>query len=238
MPATVGAAPPSAWATPCSTPSTKSAAPPRPSRASSVQPFLSIGKAPAAAGFNLAANGGYDFVHGTLQYAGVQATYNWNCCGLTFGYRRFDLGSIRGTKRSTSTASRWPTSARSATYAAPTPPSATPPCPRPTRSSSPRRLVFALFRLLPRRSAWPRSAALFDHAWFAFGCSLRPLHSIRRFFCRSTPWVLLGYPFQRGSQLAAYSLPGLPARTGHGRGLQSPTPPAGNFRIRPHQPAY
>jgi LPS-assembly protein len=31
-----------------------------------------------------------------FQYAGVQATYNWNCCGLTFGYRRFDLGSIRG----------------------------------------------------------------------------------------------------------------------------------------------
>jgi LPS-assembly protein len=59
-----------------------------------VQPFLSIGK-PSGNGFNLAANGGYDFTHGTLQYAGVQAVYNWNCCGLAFGYRRFDLGTVR-----------------------------------------------------------------------------------------------------------------------------------------------
>jgi LPS-assembly protein len=59
-----------------------------------VNPYLQIGK-PNAAGFNLAANGGYDFVHGALQYGGVQAVYNWNCCGLTFGYRRFALGSIR-----------------------------------------------------------------------------------------------------------------------------------------------
>ena len=56
-----------------------------------VQPFLSIGKQ-SGNGFNLAANGGYDFVHGQLQYAGVQAVYNWNCCGLTVGYRRFELG--------------------------------------------------------------------------------------------------------------------------------------------------
>ncbi|MFZ1086092.1 MAG: LPS assembly protein LptD, partial [Terracidiphilus sp.] len=60
-----------------------------------VQPFLAIGKQ-SGAGFNLAANGGYDFVHGQFQYWGTQATYNWNCCGITVGYRRFDLGSIRG----------------------------------------------------------------------------------------------------------------------------------------------
>ncbi|MGA2350481.1 MAG: LPS assembly protein LptD [Terracidiphilus sp.] len=59
-----------------------------------VQPFLAIGK-PSGKGFNLAANGGYDFTHGALQYAGVQAVYNWNCCGLTFGYRRFALGQVR-----------------------------------------------------------------------------------------------------------------------------------------------
>ena len=59
-----------------------------------VQPFLTIGK-PTGAGFNLAVNGGYDFVLGAVQYAGVQATYNWNCCGLTMGYRRFELGSVR-----------------------------------------------------------------------------------------------------------------------------------------------
>ncbi len=59
-----------------------------------LQPFVSIGKQ-SRVGFNLAANAGYDFVQQSLQYTGVQAVYNWNCCGLTFGYRRFELGSIR-----------------------------------------------------------------------------------------------------------------------------------------------
>jgi len=59
-----------------------------------LQPFLTIGK-PSGNGFNLAANGGYDYSLNALQYAGVQALYNWNCCGLTFGYRRFNLGAIR-----------------------------------------------------------------------------------------------------------------------------------------------
>jgi LPS-assembly protein len=59
-----------------------------------IQPFVSIGKQ-SRVGFNLAANAGYDFVQNSLQYGGVQAVYNWNCCGLTFGYRRFELGSIR-----------------------------------------------------------------------------------------------------------------------------------------------
>jgi LPS-assembly protein len=59
-----------------------------------LKPFLEIGRQNRA-GFNLAANGGYDFVNGALQYAGIQAVYNWNCCGLTLGYRRFALGSLR-----------------------------------------------------------------------------------------------------------------------------------------------
>jgi LPS-assembly protein len=59
-----------------------------------VQPFLSIGKA-SGNGFNLAMNGGYDYTQGALQYAGMQVVYNWDCCGLTFGYRRFNLGSVR-----------------------------------------------------------------------------------------------------------------------------------------------
>jgi LPS-assembly protein len=59
-----------------------------------VQPFFSIGKQ-SGEGLNIAANGGYDFVLGQVQYAGVQATYNWDCCGLTVGYRRFQLGSVR-----------------------------------------------------------------------------------------------------------------------------------------------
>ena len=59
-----------------------------------VQPFLSIGKS-TGDGFNLAMNGGYDFVQNALQYAGVQAVYNWGCCGISMGYRRFALGSVR-----------------------------------------------------------------------------------------------------------------------------------------------
>ena len=59
-----------------------------------LQPFFEYGR-PNQAGFNLAANGGYDFVNRALQYAGVQAVYNWDCCGLSLGYRRFALGAIR-----------------------------------------------------------------------------------------------------------------------------------------------
>jgi LPS-assembly protein len=57
-----------------------------------LHPFLSIGK-PTGTGFSLAANGGYDFVLHQVQYAGVQSVYNWNCCGISLGYRRFELGS-------------------------------------------------------------------------------------------------------------------------------------------------
>jgi len=59
-----------------------------------LDPFLEIGSQNRE-GFNLAANGGYDFVRGALQYGGIQAVYNWNCCGLTVGYRRFALGDLR-----------------------------------------------------------------------------------------------------------------------------------------------
>jgi LPS-assembly protein len=63
-----------------------------------LQPFLEIGK-PSGNGFNLAVNGGYDFVEHQLQYGGVQAVYNWDCCGLTLGYRRFQLGTVGSTSR-------------------------------------------------------------------------------------------------------------------------------------------
>jgi LPS-assembly protein len=62
-------------------------------RSHQVEPFLEFGKS-AGTGANLAVNGGYDFVNRIVQYAGVQAVYNWNCCGLTLGYRRFELGTV------------------------------------------------------------------------------------------------------------------------------------------------
>lgn len=59
-----------------------------------VQPFLYFGK-PSDVGFSVALNSSYDFTHDALQYGGVEAIYNWNCCGLNVGYRRFALGSLR-----------------------------------------------------------------------------------------------------------------------------------------------
>jgi len=63
-----------------------------------VQPFVEFGK-PSGKGLDLAANGSYDFEANQTQYAGVQAVYNWDCCGLSLGYRRFELGTIQGTGR-------------------------------------------------------------------------------------------------------------------------------------------
>jgi LPS-assembly protein len=75
---------------------------------------------PVKPGLSIAANAGIDLKHlygatqtstvtiGTtsmsesrtvypplLQYATVQASYNWNCCGLAVEYRKFELGSVR-----------------------------------------------------------------------------------------------------------------------------------------------
>ena len=32
---------------------------------------------------------------GRFQYATIQASYNWNCCGLTVEYRKYELGAVR-----------------------------------------------------------------------------------------------------------------------------------------------
>lgn len=46
-------------------------------------------------GLSSAATFGFDANHGYLQFASAQATYNWDCCGLTMEYRRFALGAVR-----------------------------------------------------------------------------------------------------------------------------------------------
>ena len=46
-------------------------------------------------GFSGAFNLGYDLNQSQFQYGGVQASYNWNCCGLTIEYRRLALGPER-----------------------------------------------------------------------------------------------------------------------------------------------
>jgi LPS-assembly protein len=50
---------------------------------------------PSHHGMSAAANAGYDFVENLLQYGGVQAAYNLDCCGLSIEYRRLALGSVR-----------------------------------------------------------------------------------------------------------------------------------------------
>jgi LPS-assembly protein len=46
-------------------------------------------------GFSGAASFGFDAEINQLQFASVQSTYNWDCCGLTLEYRRYSIGSVR-----------------------------------------------------------------------------------------------------------------------------------------------
>ena len=50
---------------------------------------------PSRRGLSLASNVGYDVNLTSLQYTAVQTSYNWDCCGLNFEYRRFVLGPVR-----------------------------------------------------------------------------------------------------------------------------------------------
>lgn len=50
---------------------------------------------PNRRGLNAAANIGFDVNERFLQYSAFQTSYNWDCCGLSFEYRRFALGSVR-----------------------------------------------------------------------------------------------------------------------------------------------
>jgi LPS-assembly protein len=50
---------------------------------------------PTKRGWSAAANIGIDREFNLLQYGAAQTSYNWDCCGLSFEYRRFSLGSVR-----------------------------------------------------------------------------------------------------------------------------------------------
>jgi LPS-assembly protein len=50
---------------------------------------------PAKAGLSVAANAGIDLKLGTVQYGSLQTSYNWNCCGFSVEYRKYELGSVR-----------------------------------------------------------------------------------------------------------------------------------------------
>jgi LPS-assembly protein len=46
-------------------------------------------------GLSAAASFGFDANLGALQFATVQTSYTWDCCGLSLEYRRFALGAVR-----------------------------------------------------------------------------------------------------------------------------------------------
>ena len=50
---------------------------------------------PYKPGLSVGTTVGLDLLGGAIQYAAVQTSYNWNCCGLAVEYRKFDLGTIR-----------------------------------------------------------------------------------------------------------------------------------------------
>jgi LPS-assembly protein len=50
---------------------------------------------PTRPGFSVATNAGIDLKEGTVQYAAIQGSYNWNCCGLSVEYRKYELGTVR-----------------------------------------------------------------------------------------------------------------------------------------------
>ncbi|MEO8726435.1 MAG: LPS assembly protein LptD [Acidobacteriaceae bacterium] len=50
---------------------------------------------PSKRGFSIAGNVGVDAVFSNVQYEAAQTSYNWDCCGLSFEYRRFSLGTVR-----------------------------------------------------------------------------------------------------------------------------------------------
>jgi len=50
---------------------------------------------PQAHGLSAAANYGYDINQNVIEYSAIQTSYNSNCCGFSFEYRHYSLGSIR-----------------------------------------------------------------------------------------------------------------------------------------------
>ncbi len=50
---------------------------------------------PLKRGFSAAGNVGLDLTIPQPQYGALQVNYNWNCCGLSVEYRKYELGSVR-----------------------------------------------------------------------------------------------------------------------------------------------
>jgi len=51
--------------------------------------------APNRAGLSAAGGAGVDLKLDSAQYITLQTSYNWNCCGLSIEYRKYNLGTVR-----------------------------------------------------------------------------------------------------------------------------------------------
>lgn len=50
---------------------------------------------PTKVGLGVAANVGLDLNLEQMQYGALQTSYNWDCCGFSVEYRKYELGSVR-----------------------------------------------------------------------------------------------------------------------------------------------
>jgi LPS-assembly protein len=50
---------------------------------------------PVKRGFSAASSFGFDEGTGSLQFVSAQATYNWDCCGVTMEYRSYTVANVR-----------------------------------------------------------------------------------------------------------------------------------------------
>jgi LPS-assembly protein len=50
---------------------------------------------PTKAGLSVGGSAGFDLIADALQYASIQTSYNFDCCGFAIEYRKYELGSVR-----------------------------------------------------------------------------------------------------------------------------------------------
>ncbi len=50
---------------------------------------------PSKRGLSVAANAGLDLDRTQMQYGAFESSYNWDCCGLSVEYRKYELGPVR-----------------------------------------------------------------------------------------------------------------------------------------------
>jgi LPS-assembly protein len=65
-----------------------------PPKFNQIRALLGYGS-PSKHGLSAAASVGFDSTFRFVQYTSAQAAFNWDCCGISFEYRRFALGLVR-----------------------------------------------------------------------------------------------------------------------------------------------